>query len=562
MTHSSTGTCFATLTDVEENRLHGMLNSPDGDFPVRELDGRQVFAGQVGSYVVIRQQGIHIIAMVRRAWQEERALRVALGDAGDGSVRRSVNRGLLEMIPLGELDDQGDFQRGVVRYPTPGAEIHLVRREEVNALFKKFRDKGYELGFLPSLPSVDICLDPSPLFGRHLAILGQSGSGKSWSVASLLQRAVETMPNAHIILLDLHGEYVWTDEHEQRHSAFKEDVYRYVDARDLEIPYWLLTYGELVDLLIDRSDKKASTQVAFLREVLLALRKKANPEMEGVNISIDSPVYFSLAELFHQFKRANEQVTDFGKVKGPLYGQFDEFLIKMQARFNDVRYDFLFKPKRRRSSATLGDLLRDFIGLRKPERQITVIDFSPVPFDVRPTVSAQVGRLAFEFNYWNPRSREFPILLVCEEAHAYIPRGRGGQYEGTRRSMERIAKEGRKYGVGLAVVSQRPHELSETVLAQCGSFICLRVTNPDDQQYIRDLVPDSESGLVDILSTLGRGEALALGEAVPIPTRFQFYPPDPAPNSSDIDFYNYWKDGIQDLDVDAIVDAWRRQKRM
>jgi len=235
----------------------------------------------------------------------------------------------------------------------------------------------------------------------------------------------------------------------------------------------------------------------------------------------------------------------------------------MQARFNAVRYDFLFKPKRRHSSSTLSDLLRDFIGLREPQRQITVIDFSPVPFDVRPTVSAQVGRLAFEFNYWNPRSREFPILLVCEEAHAYIPRGKsGGQYEGTRRSMERIAKEGRKYGVGLAVVSQRPHELSETVLAQCGSFICLRVTNPDDQQYIRDLVPDSEGGLVDILSTLGRGEALALGEAVPIPTRFQFYPPDPAPNSSDIDFYNYWKEGIQDLDVDAIVDAWRRQKRM
>ena len=233
-------------------------------------------------------------------------------------------------------------------------------------------------------------------------------------------------------------------------------------------------------------------QMAFLREVLLQLRKKANQDLQGVHITIDSPVYFDLQELYQAFKRANEQVTDFGKVKGPLFGQFDEFMVKMQARFNDARYDFLFKPKRRNSSDTLADLLRDFIGLRKPNRQITVIDFSSVPFDVRPTVSAQIGRLSFEFNYWNPRSREFPILLVCEEAHSYIPRASDTQYDGTRRSMERIAKEGRKYGVGLAVVSQRPYELSETVLAQCGNFICLRITNPDDQEYIRRLVPDAE----------------------------------------------------------------------
>ena len=127
--------------------------------------------------------------------------------------------------------------------------------------------------------------------------------------------------------------------------------------------------------------------------------------------------------------------------------------------------------------------------------------------------------------------------------------------------MERIAKEGRKYGVGLVVISQRPHELSETVLAQCGNFICLRVTNPDDQKYISELVPDAEAGLVNILSTLGRGEALALGEAIPLPTRFQVHRPSPEPNSNDVDFYNQWKNGLDDIDVDAIVDRWRRQGR-
>ncbi|MEW7979109.1 MAG: ATP-binding protein [Candidatus Sedimenticola endophacoides] len=165
------------------------------------------------------------------------------------------------------------------------------------------------------------------------------------------------------------------------------------------------------------------------------------------------------------------------------------------------------------------------------------------------------------FNYWNPRAREFPISLICEEAHSYIPRGSGGQYEGTRRSMERIAKEGRKYGVGLGVVSQRPHELSETVLAQCGTFVCLRVTNPDDQAYIRKLVPDGEGDLVKALASLGRGEAMVLGEAVPVPTRFQFHVPDPAPNSNDTDYYGQWLDGPPDVDVADIVNRWRRQGR-
>ena len=190
-----------------------------------------------------------------------------------------------------------------------------------------------------------------------------------------------------------------------------------------------------------------------------------------------------------------------------------------------------------------------------------MIDLSGVPFDVRPAVSAQIGRLAFEFNYWNPRNREFPIVLVCEEAHAYIPREGGTQYEGTRKSMERIAKEGRKYGVGLGVVSQRPHELSETVLAQCSTFVCMRITNPDDQAYVKELIPEAEGDLVDILTSMGRGEAIVMGEAAPLPTRIQIYRPDPEPNSNDVDYFNSWKSGPDNLDVAAIVDRWRRQDR-
>jgi DNA helicase HerA-like ATPase len=248
-------------------------------------------------------------------------------------------------------------------------------------------------------------------------------------------------------------------------------------------------------------------------------------------------------------------------VKGPLTGAFDNFLMRLDSKLNDVRYDFLLNPKERNNSDSLSTLLRDFVGLGEPKVAVTVIDLSSVPFDVRPTVAAQIGRLAFEFNYWNPEYRDFPITLICEEAHAYIPRESASQFAGARKSMERIAKEGRKYGVGLAVVSQRPHEVSETVLSQCGTFICLRITNPDDQAYIRKLVPESEGDLVSVLAGLGRGEALILGEAVPLPTRLHFDKPIPPPNSDDIDFYATWRDGPEDLNVDAIVNRWRTQER-
>ncbi len=559
---AKTTTLIGRLTEVRESGMFATLTIDIEDgFPLLLVGGDEIRVGQVGSYVRIKDRDIQIIALVTNASEDETEIKVTLGQDGERSVKRPVRKGKLSLTPVGEINEDGMFERGLGIFPVPGAEVHVMSSGQVGVMFEKFRSKGFNLGYLPSHPSMRVCLDPSVMFGRHVAVLGQSGSGKSWGVANIIQRAIAVMPKAHIIILDIHGEYVWTSQDGQRNTAFKRNIVQALDARELEIPYWLLTFAELVDLLIDREDDGSTIQIAYLREVVHELRKKANPNIPPSQISIDSPLYFPLDELFDQFKRANEQTLDFGKTKGPLYGQFDEFLIKLQSRMNDVRYDFLFRPLRRRSSDSLVDLLREFVGLSVPKSQISVIDFSSVPFDVRPTVSAQIGRLAFEMNYWNSQSRDFPILLVCEEAHAYIPRAHGTQYEGTRRSMERIAKEGRKYGVGLMVVCQRPHELSETVLAQCGSFICFRMTNPDDQQYIRDLVPDAEANLTNILSTLSRGEALALGESVPVATRFQMQAPDPTPNSEDVDFYAKWQLGVDDLDVDAIVKKWRRQER-
>lgn len=540
---------IGTLTEVRGDGMEArVVKEYTTETPLLTIGNEQMLAANIGSYVVIRQANIAVLAMVFKMWEEDRF-----------EQGKRLSDRYFSLIPVGELKEDETFIRGVRHYPTPGAKVYAVGLAEINAIFSQFRSYEFFIGQLSAHKDYHLSLDPRALFGRHFAIVGQTGSGKSWTVTSLIQHTIKSMPKSNIILLDLHGEYCWKDDAGVIQSAFPDDTVNYVEATELEMPYWMMTYAELIDLFIDRSDPGASIQMAFMREVLQQLKRESAKELNLGVVSVDTPIYFSLAEMYRQFKNANEERKDFGKVTGALFGQFDEFLVRMQSRFNDVRYDFLLKPKKRNKSETMADLLREFVGVGTHNANVTVIDLSSIPTDVRPAVCAQVGRLAFEFNYWNPRRREYPITLLCEEAHAYIPREKNSQYEGTKRMMERIAKEGRKYGVSIGVVSQRPTELSETMLAQCSSFICLRTTNPDDQEYIRGLVPEAEGDLADILASLGRGEALVLGEAAPLPTRVQIYKPDPEPKSNDVDYFASWRKGADDIDVDEIVELWRTQ---
>jgi hypothetical protein len=556
-------TIIGHLIDVQGNLLIATLVEDDqGRVPTVTIGDEDIVVGQIGSYVVVRQGAVQVIAMVTRMTEQEALATPTIETPGEPAARLPFAKRIAHLTPIGTIASDDHFERGIGQYPTTGAEVHAIGSAEIGKMFEVFKSKGFEVGVLTTHQSIRVSLHASNLFGRHLAILGQTGSGKSWTVASLVQKAVAEMPKAHIIILDLHGEYCWK-RGVARHYAFADTTCRHVAARDLEIPYWLMTYAELCDLLIDRTEQAAHNQTAFFRETLRKLREKEQAPLGLARVTVDTPVFFSLDELIATVRTKNAEMVQGSKgmKQGDMFGDFDRFLVRLESRMNDVRYDFLLKPQVRINSASLTGLLRDFVGLGAQKAAVTVIDLSSVPFDVRPTVAAQIGRLAFEFNYWNPQYRDFPIVLMCEEAHAYIPRDSESQFAGSRKSMERIAKEGRKYGVGLAIVSQRPHEISETVLAQCGTFVCLRITNPDDQSYVRKLVPESEGDLVRILAGLGRGEALVLGEAVPLPTRVQFDKPDPAPNSDDVDFYDKWKTGPDDLDVDAIVKRWRSQER-
>lgn len=558
-------TVIGHVVDVQGDLLVATLVEDDqGHVPTVTIGDEDVRVGQLGSYVAVKQNAVHLIAIVTRMTEQEGLASPTIETPGDQPARLPFAKRIARLTPVGSIVENGEFERGVAQYPTTGAEVHAIGSEEIARMFARFQSKSLAVGTLVSHPSLDVYFDPTYLFGRHCAILGQTGSGKSWAVTSLVQKTVAVMPKAHIIILDLHGEYCWTQSDGNRRCAFDGDIVRHVDARALEMPYWLMTYGELCDLLIDRTEQAAHNQIAFFHDTLRQLRERERASLGLDRVTVDTPVYFSLEDLVEAIRNKNEEMVAgaSGRPKqGEMFGVFDRFLLRLDSKLNDVRYDFLLRPTVRRTSASLAALLRDFAGLGAPKVAVTVIDLSAVPFDVRPTVAAQVGRLAFEFNYWNPEYREFPILLMCEEAHAYVPRASESAFAGARKSMERIAKEGRKYGVGLTVVSQRPHEVSETVLAQCGTFMCLRITNPSDQAYVRSLVPESEGDVVSMLAGLGRGEALVLGEAVPLPTRLQLRRPEPVPNSGDVDFYRKWIDGRDDVDVDEIVRRWRRQER-
>ncbi len=524
-----------------------LISEDEGFVPEVTIDDVEVRIGQIGSYLMVRQTGTYVLVIVESMWQEV--------DPDGGLVR------MLRVNPLGEITAKGGFERGVAHFPTTGAELHLVTAATLEVLFSKYSAADFKVGKLSSFDSVDVYIDPDAFFGRHAAILGQSGSGKSWSVTSFIQSTLRSMPNAHIIILDLHGEYGSKDWDPDTKPPFPENKVRCIKARDLEIPYWLLTYEELIELLIDGDDPDASVQIAFLRGSLLELKREANQHLDLGHITVDSPIYFSMGDLLSRFKYANETTADFGKSKTALTGKFDQLLVKLQSRLNDTRYDFLLNPKKRTSSNSLAGLLRDFVGLGDQNAKVTVLDLSSIPFDLHGTVTAQIGRLAFEFNYWNPQCREFPIFVVAEEAHSYITRDRTIGHQGARRSFERIAKAGRKYAVGLCVVSQRPNELSETVLSQCSTFICLRISNPDDQEYVRALVPDAARGILEALTSLAQGEAIATGEGVPMPVRFRVTMPNPPPNAQSIEYAGMWAKGPEDIDVEHIVDCWRRQQR-
>lgn len=514
--------------------------------------------GQPGSFIKISIPSGELLCVVTDIEMRETSLSLTEAREAEKENKFLIEtpKRLISAIPVGTLLLDGLFERGTDVLPTVNSEVFAVLHETINRVYASYAAGNFSLGTLSLIPDQEAMINLDSFLSRHGAILGQTGGGKSWTVASFLQR-IANFPKATCVLFDLHGEYK---------DAFG-DYAEYIDAGEIELPYWLMNSEEILGLMVDRSESAAPNQIAKFKELLQAA-KESHHENKGLGIpkiTIDTPVYFDFEGIIKTFRDLDVQMVPGASkalIKGPLNGQFTRLLMRIDSRLNDKRYDLIFHPQNYNTSASMEDLFRNLLGeVKNKPTKIVIIDISPIPFDVRNSVISLVMRCLFDFAYWYKRvnKKSYPIAVFCDEAHIYL-NDRDHTATPTRIAAERIAKEGRKYGISLTVISQRPREVSATILSQCNTFLCLRITNPDDQSYVKSLLPDSVKGITNMFSTLRRGECILLGDAVMMPTRIRVHPPDPKPSSDDTSFYNEWNTPHQEVDVSKVLSAWRKQQ--
>ena len=503
----------------------------------RKIGDKVYLIGQIGTYVLIPMGKVYLLGIVSEFRK---------GDAYEND--KVTQRYLMTVILIGTLK-KGKFESGVSILPTVDMPVFLLEDKDLKVAFSTFQKFNFSIGQLSLFENERAYLDPNRFFGKHLAVLGSSGAGKSCTVSSILQK-VSSFPDTNIVILDIHNEYT---------KAFPEGS-QHFDIAALELPYWLMNFDEMTEMFIDQRDENASTQISALQDLVFASKKAKNQRL-AESITIDSPVFFDINEVRARLQFLDtERVSSGGASKeGPYFGKFTRFLVRLNSKMNDPRYAFIFKPKVCIDSESAKGLLTMIFGL-DGKSKVTIMDLSGIPFDIVNTVVALIARIAFDFNFWNPNRRELPILLVFEEAHNYLSTTKDGS-TAARLTVERIAKEGRKYGVSCMIVSQRPSEISETILSQCNNFVILRLFNPVDQSYIKRLVPETFSGLETVISTLRQGEAIVLGDSTPMPMRVQIDLPNPQPDSSDISFFDKWRQKGAATEAGDVMERWWSQHR-
>lgn len=411
-------------------------------------------------------------------------------------------------------------------------------------------------------------------FQRHAAILGSTGSGKSWSVALILERAA-ALKSANLIVFDMHGEYSTLCEGEnpiaqQYHIAGPGDLDG-SNPNSLFIPYWLLNREEMLALILDRSDDNAPNQAARFTEHVRTLKEQTLQSEEKTEVletfTVDSPIPYNISSLLEYLNRDDTGMKQGarGEVKGDWNGRLTRFIGRLKAKIDDRRCGFMFQPPEECNAyGWLENMLMKLFAVSESQRGIKIIDFSEVPSDVLPIITGVLARLLYNIQFWMDKDARHPLTIVCDEAHLYLPVRDAAEVAEKRalEAFERIAKEGRKYGVSLLVVSQRPSDVSRTILSQCNNFLVLRLTNDQDQSVVKRLLPESMVGITDILPLLDLGEALLLGDSILLPTRIKLDTPKIAPESATRQFWSDWAN--QEPKPDAVskaVEALRQQVR-
>lgn len=472
------------------------------------------------------------------------------------------------------------FKRGADSFPQIDRDCFVIDgvnlQRFMGLLGAEFpENERLKLGTFVADRSADAIASGDKFFQRHAAILGSTGSGKSYAVALILERSAQ-LKYPNILVFDMHGEYAPLCDAEK--NGFARKV-RIAGPGDIEktgddalfLPYWLLNRDEMLSMILDRSDQNAPNQASRFTSHVRALKQGTLEREQEVEVAktftVDSPIPYDIGQLI-QLLKTDDTAKGVGAkgqaVKGDWEGKLTRFISRLEAKLEDRRYGFMFSPPQEASTYKwLAEQVTRLLAANEG-KGIKVIDFSEVPPDVLPIVTGTLARLLYDVQFWMDANKRTPVTLLCDEAHLYLP-VRDDADAVQRQALgafERIAKEGRKYGFSLLVVSQRPSDVSRTILSQCNNFLSLRLTNDTDQGVIKRLMPDSLSGLTSILPLLDTGEALLLGDAVLLPSRIKLDRPAIEPDSATRDFWKDW--GTQQPDVDAIrsaVESLRSQVR-
>ncbi len=497
---------------------------------------------------------------------------------------------VIEAQPVGSFDNE-EFRRGGQQIAIPPTDVEVATTEDLKKIYGGIEvEKQFKFGKMVQDPNVSVIVDGDKFFGKHIGVVGSTGSGKSCTVAKLIQEGIKAsdgqaqagvLNNSHVLIFDVHGEYA---------SAFP--TARKITVDNLILPYWLMNSEELEEMFIESQEANSHNQISQFKFAVTLNKQRHNETLEKLNY--DTPVFFSIEEI-HRYIRNHscatkdaktrvlaikERVPDLdekyqlfesiefedkstGKINGgPYEGEFDRFASRLETKLNDDRLAFLLCPKKPNgdtySTDDLGEIIRQFTGyIHEHESNVTIIDLSGIPFEVLSIVVSLITRLIFDFCFYfrkpKPNNEEIPFMLVFEEAHRYVPRTEASRYNSVKKSIERVAKEGRKYGISLMIISQRPSEISETIFSQCNNFVAMRLTNPADQQYIKRLLPDSVSAITDSLPILEKREAIVIGDSISVPSWVTIDEITDKPDSNDINFHTEWKKNWMEIAFDEVI---------
>ncbi|MES2782490.1 MAG: DUF87 domain-containing protein [Pseudomonadota bacterium] len=504
---------------------------------ISNSDPSIAMAGQVGSQIKIRVGNIWLLASIRTQKLHERDHGVIMAQVdflGEGDEERLTGKIY-------------NFRRGVTRYPVPGSEVYAVSSPDLKQVYAADARANVEIGTV--FPTKDIrgALYVDAMLGKHFALLGSTGTGKSTSAALILHKICDIAPEGHIVMIDPHGEYS---------AAFKHNGALF-DVNNLAMPYWMMNFAEHCEIFVTSTGDEKQIDSDILAKCLLQARSKNRIAETIGKLTVDAPIPYLLSDL------TNIIQNEMGKLdKATSSAPFMRLKSKIDELKADPRYNFMF------SGMLVGDTMADFVGkiFRLPSngKPISIIDVSGVPSDITSTVVAVLSRLVFDYAIWSRNEPQRPILLVCEEAHRYIPSERVSKDSAVRSILERIAKEGRKYGVSLGLITQRPSDLAEGVLSQCGTIISMRLNNDRDQAFVRAAMPEGARGFLDSIPALRNRECIICGEGVSIPIRVALdnLEEEKRPASEDPLFSQLWQETGGEAEIlERVVRRWRAQGR-